>query len=257
LAYRYRRRLGLVNYMSSVKIVVTFYSLLAVAGQTFAIAWPAGFRSVLEVVQVAFASIADTSALACVVPIDWFGKVCIWCGVLVVVVGGIWLRYVCTARDLRTSVQQTSSVGGGGAEVMTSHDHSTDDSTAAAAELRSRYSGLAFNAALLLYPFLSPAAVAVFDCLEVDGVSYLEADYSIRCDGAWYLAAVGSAVICVFYVFGLPVYCGYAVWRRDQAVSFLAAGYRTDRGRIVLGWEVSAVLAVRAQAFSLLSYCGR
>jgi hypothetical protein len=32
-----------------------------------------------------------------------------------------------------------------------------------------------------LYPFLSPAVVAVFNCREVAGVWYFEADYSIVC----------------------------------------------------------------------------
>jgi hypothetical protein len=218
-AFRYRQRLGISSHMPSVKIVVGFYSLLALAGQTFAIAWPAGFQSVQEVLQAAFASIADTSALTCAVPIDWFGKVYIWCSVLAVVTGAIWLHY----RHNRCDLEPGTEVDGNAVE----------------SELRIKYSGFAFNAALLLYPFLSPAAVAVFNCLEVDGVLYLEADYTIRCDDDWYLVGqIGSAAICVFYVFGLPAFCAYAIWRREPAVSFLAEGYRRDKGRVVLGWEV-------------------
>jgi hypothetical protein len=233
LAFRYRRRLGIGSHLPSVKIVVGFYSLLALAGQTFAIAWPAGFRSVLDTIHAAFAIIADTSAFACVVPIDWFTKVYFWCGVLAAVVGAIWLHYTYTTG----CVSEPADIGGDASE----------------SELRVKYSGFAFNAALLLYPFLSPAAVAVFNCLEVDGVLYLEADYNIRCDDDWYLAAAGSAVVCVFYVFGLPAYCAYAVWRRNPAMIFLGDGYRTDRGRVVLGWEVSGLL-IRSSFFVVVSF---
>jgi hypothetical protein len=220
LAFRYRQRLGISSYLPSVKIVVGFYSLLALAGQTFAIAWPAGFQSVQEVLQAAFASIADTSALTCAVPIDWFDKVYNWCGVLAAVTGAIWLHYRHTRCDLDP-------------------DTTAADGNAAESELRVEYSGFAFNAALLLYPFLSPAAVSVFNCLPVDGVLYLEADYTIRCDSDSYLAAqISSSFICVFYVFGLPAFCAYSIWRREPAVTFLAEGYRTDKGRVVLGWEV-------------------
>jgi hypothetical protein len=214
------------------KIVVSFYSMLAMVGQTFAIAWPVGFQNFLEAVEAVFTSIADTSALGCVVPINWFGKVCVWCGALVVAVGAIWLRFVCAARAQRRGTEA----------VVSSRDV---DSAAAEAEseLRAKYGGFAFNAALVLYPFLSPAAVAVFSCREVAGVSYLEADYSIRCDDDWYLAVAGSAVICVFYVVGLPVYCARAILRRERAVSHFSAGYRTDQGRIVQGWEVSMFVA--------------
>jgi hypothetical protein len=234
LAFRYRRRLGISSRLPSVKIVVGFYSLLALAGQTFAIAWPAGFQRMQEAVQAAFSSIADTSAFACIVPIDWFGKIYIWCAVLAVVLGGIWLRYI-YARCAEAA--------------------DTDDD-AAKRKLRVKYSEFAFNAGLLLYPFLSHAAVAVFKCAEVDGVFYLEADYTIRCDGDWYLAAVGSTVICVLFVFGLPAYCACAIWRRDQAISFLAAGYRTDQGRVVLGWEVGIVLVLPRPDVPLMNWTG-
>ena len=45
LIFRFRRKLGITKRLSSVKIIVGFYSLLAVLEQTFAIAWPAGKNS--------------------------------------------------------------------------------------------------------------------------------------------------------------------------------------------------------------------
>jgi hypothetical protein len=42
----------------------------------------------------------------------------------------------------------------------------------------------------------------------------------------------------VFYVAGLPVMALVSVFRRSPSIEFIAAGYRTDGGRIILGWEV-------------------
>jgi hypothetical protein len=114
------------------------------------------------------------------------------------------------------------------------------DATTAA---RANYIGYAFNAALILYPFLSRASVAIFKCRDVDGTLYLEADYTIQCENTdWYLVAVGSSVICVVYVLGLPVFVARDVWRGSNAIRFYAEGYRTDRGRLALGWEVLEML---------------
>jgi hypothetical protein len=100
-----------------------------------------------------------------------------------------------------------------------------EDTWPAKRKLHMQYRGYAFNVALVFYPFVSRAVVAVFSCRVVDGISYLQADYRVIChNGAWYLAVAGSVVICIVFVFGLPAYCATSVIRGDSAVGFLAAG---------------------------------
>ena len=108
---------------------------------------------------------------------------------------------------------------------------------------RTTYIGYAFNVALILYPFLSRASFAIFKCRDVDGTLYLEADYTIQCEDAeWYWVAAGSTVLCLVYVLGLPMYVARDVRRGSNAICFYAEGYRTDRGRLALGWEVLEML---------------
>jgi hypothetical protein len=72
---------------------------------------------------------------------------------------------------------------------------------------------------------------------------YLEADYTIQCEDAeWYWVAAGSTVLCLVYVLGLPMYVARDVRRGSSTIRFYAEGYRTDRGRLALGWEVLEML---------------
>ena len=105
------------------------------------------------------------------------------------------------------------------------------------------YGALAYNVMLLLYPFISPAVVAVYDCREVAGVWYLEADYTIGCyDSRWRMWAVLSGCIFVFYVAGLPSLAFFSIVRRKSSVAFLSDGYREDGGLLVHAWEVVEML---------------
>jgi predicted outer membrane repeat protein len=197
---------------ASVKIVVGFYSLLALVAQTFAIGWPSGFHRALEIIQTAFASIADLSAFACAFPINWYTKLYSWCSVLFFSLSAIGVHY-----------KLTEARGGG----TTTQTHA-------------RY---ALNAALIVYPFLTQTAVAVFNCRTIDGVSYLQADYTIRCDShSRYFAVACSALVSLVFVFGLPLVCARAVWIDDASIGFLSDGYRKDSGKIVLGWEVTEMV---------------
>jgi hypothetical protein len=109
-------------------------------------------------------------------------------------------------------------------------------------DLEVEYSGKVFNVMLLMYPFLSPAVVAVFNCREVAGEWWLEADYSLQCfDDRWAWWAVLSGLVCMLYVVGLPAAALLSVISRSPSIAFISAGYRTDGGRIILGWEVGVL----------------
>jgi predicted outer membrane repeat protein len=67
LLFRWRLRLGIEKkFATSAKIVVGFYSLLALVTDTFAIVFPPGFDAILAALQAAFSSIGDLSTLACI-----------------------------------------------------------------------------------------------------------------------------------------------------------------------------------------------
>ena len=110
-------------------------------------------------------------------------------------------------------------------------------------QLDQTYLTYLFNTLLFLYPFLSPAVVAVFNCREVAGVWYLEADYSIVCyDNRWGAWAVVAGVIVAIYVVGLPLITLRFVILRKPAMAFISSGYRKDGSTVVLAWEVTEML---------------
>ena len=83
--YYHREKLGIAKKMSAIKIIVGFYSLLAVLEQTFAVTWPVGFQHMVSQVKAAFASLLDLSSLSCAIPVNWFQKIGFWCLALPVV----------------------------------------------------------------------------------------------------------------------------------------------------------------------------
>jgi hypothetical protein len=242
--YYNRKRLGMTKKVSSIKIVLGFYSLLAVVERTFAIAWPAGFQRVLSNVKAAFASVLDLSSFSCALHIDWFDKVGFWCLALVTVFVALAVAFGRAVSKFRAA-----KVDDGDGVAVASAQSNRKGKVAWVVtklfgaerppELEVEYCGKAFNVMLLVYPFLSPAAVAVFDCREVAGIWYLEADYSLRCfDSRWGWWATVSAFVSVFYVLGLPCLALFSVIRRSPSIDFISAGYRIDGGSIILGWEV-------------------
>ena len=60
------------------KIVLGFYSLLAVLGDTFGIRWPSVFTNVLAHIKAAFASLSQLSALACSLHVHHYDELCFW-----------------------------------------------------------------------------------------------------------------------------------------------------------------------------------
>jgi hypothetical protein len=229
---------------SSIKVVVGFYSLLAVLEQTFAIAWPAGFEHALSNLKAAFASVLDFSSVACAVHVDWFHKVAFLCLALIAVLVALAVVFAravskfhhAAAGEEAPSLLSPQPTRTGRVSLFVGKLFGVDRPP----ELDVEYSGKAFQVMLLVYPFLSPAVVAVFNCREVADEWWLEADYSLRCfDARWNWWAVVSALVCVFYVFGLPCLALFSVIRRSPSIEFIAAGYRSNGSSIVLGWEVS------------------
>jgi predicted outer membrane repeat protein len=247
--YYHREKLGIAKKMSAIKIIVGFYSLLAVLEQTFAVTWPVGFQHMVSQVKAAFASLLDLSSLSCAIPVNWFQKIGFWCLALPVVLCAIAIAFSRALFKARKGANQCRKV-----KIKTLVDAVFGADRPPGFDVK--YSGRAFYVLLLIYPFLSPAVVAVFRCREVADGWYLVADYSLRCfDSQWTWWAVPSAAVCVFYVAGLPVLALLSVIRKSPSIEFISAGYRTDGGRIILGWEVSFELFCLIVCLFITRFC--
>jgi hypothetical protein len=232
LMFRWRLQLGIKrSFVTTAKIVVGFYSLLALVTDTFAIVYPAGFNAILAALQAAFSSIGDLSTLACALPINAYVQLLCWCCLLLALLAGICLRYLYVVGRVQTD------------DAASTANDDNDTTTPQRVAHRTKYTSYAFNTALIFYPFLSRASVAIFKCREVAGSLYLEVDYTIQCrDVTWYWAAAGSTVIGLVYVLGLPMYVAREVRRGSSTTHVYTEGYRTDHGRLALGWEVLEML---------------
>jgi hypothetical protein len=170
--YYNRKRLGMTSKASSIKIVIGFYSLLAVLEQTFAIAWPAGFERTLSNLKAAFASVLDFSSFSCAVKADWFQRVAFLCLALIAVLVALavaFARAVSKARVADRDATEGELVPlarqKGKVAFLLGKLFGVDRPP----ELDVEYSGKAFNSMLLMYPSLSPAVIARFNCGEVAG----------------------------------------------------------------------------------------
>ena len=99
---------------------------------------------------------------------------------------------------------------------------------------------------LFAYPVVAVKVVRAFACHDVEGVRYLRADYSIRCDTprwAFYAFYAGVWVAC--YVVALPLLVlGYLFHHRHTSNHLLA--FLTDDYQPALPmslWEVMSLLA--------------
>jgi hypothetical protein len=98
---------------------------------------------------------------------------------------------------------------------------------------------------LFAYPVVSVKVVETIACHEVEGVSYLRADYSARCDSTRHTAyAVYSGLWIACYVVAFPVFVLWKLWSYREAqplkkelidLRFLLADYRSATP--VLLWE--------------------
>jgi hypothetical protein len=203
LAYRYRRKLRVESF----KIIVGFYSLLAVLGDTFGIRWPSVFVNVLAFIKAAFASFSQLSALACSLHIHHYAELYFWTigllGLLAAVAGWVFVK-------LQYSRQ---------------------------AALREQLPKALFYVLLFAYPLVCPPVISTFVCRTVDGTSYLVADYTLQCyTPAWNLAVAWCSLWVVAYVAGLPVAVVLAVQRHIPALAFVSDGYREHP--LTQYWEV-------------------
>ena len=76
-----------------------------------------------------------------------------------------------------------------------------------------------FVVVLLLHPTVSGRAMEFFRCREIDGVSYLMADYSIECfDTKWYFYLFIVLQILVFFSIGTPAVMAYVLRKRRDTL---------------------------------------
>ena len=72
---------------------------------------------------------------------------------------------------------------------------------------------------VLAYPVITPQLFLIFDCVPVEGRSFLRVDLRLQCDGSQYYATYMLCVALIaFYVVGLPCFVAVCLYQRRDAV---------------------------------------
>jgi hypothetical protein len=212
--FAYRRRDSPLLQPAILKITLGFFQLVSVMERSFVVAWPSPYRSALHGIKLALASVADLPTTACAFTVNWYERLCIWTFGMLAVALAFWGWSHWQRRC------------GSGALMVDSAAQQEND-------LLKRLFYLAF----FCYPLATPVVVSVFDCRTIAGVSYVDADYTLTCEGGSYaLAATWAALWTVGFVLGFPAAVTLALKRRNAAVAFLTDDY--EGGDVQRMWEV-------------------
>ena len=93
-----------------------------------------------------------------------------------------------------------------------------------------------------MYPTVSSTVLSTFDCREVNGVSYLVSDVSLRChEGDWGFHSVYAGIMIAIYPIGIPLLL-FLIMYRKRAVLYtsmylkIALGFTFEAYRKGLWW---------------------
>jgi len=187
LVLRYWWLLGRSSTMSHAKILISFVTVLISVDVQFGVAWPPAFAQALDLLSIFSFDLGVLGGILCHVDYGFydllFGSTMLLLGMVL----AIWLVYF-FLRRLATG----------------SHGHS---------ELYQRAMYVAVYLCLFAYPVVSVRVIDTFGCHEVEGVSYLRADYSIECyTSRWWGNAVYAGIWILFFVFLFPLAVTYKLW---------------------------------------------
>ncbi len=224
---RHKRRLPLAQ----LSILVALLQILSVVPRVYMVPWPSFFVEFMSMLQLVLGDVLVVTGAACVGSLDFFDSL-LFVTLVPLVLSALlaatyalapWLvsaRYVKDRKVVRTTSLKLLIV------LMT-----------------------------LCYPVVSLKTLMTFVCRRIDGVWYLEADYSLSCEGGRYALYQAWATIVVLLVpVGWP--CLVAMWlykhRNEVGPSSAAGPKTTTRQRLgllyrkyrpaVYYWEVTEIL---------------
>ena len=185
-----------------------FLEMITLLEETFHFQHLTYFSDLTGALRAAFANVAELSALACTLHANRYTQLLIWTLGMLAVGGAIVGRF-------RWLVMH-----GGAPE-----------------PLRQMCIEKLFYLAFICYRLAAPVIFSIFFCRSVEGVRYLETDFTLMCDDAsWRLAVAWSTLWTAGFVLGFPALVLVALRRRWKEVDFVAKHYADDEGA-VRGWS--------------------
>jgi hypothetical protein len=164
-----------------VKILVSFYTLIATMNLTFEINWPPAFEQVQAQCRVFMLDLTELAGVVCSLGTPSYfdtlyaATFTTFAFLLVVI-----LYYQIRKRMLTTEKVKRRDIRYFCIKAM-------------------------FYLFMFIYPLLSTRIIQAFVCRDVEGTLFLRADYSITCDtSGWYTAVTYAGVWTAVFVIGFP-----------------------------------------------------
>jgi hypothetical protein len=207
---RYMHSLVMAHAFAHLKVVVSFITVAVTLDTQFGVIWPESFARALDAISLLSFDFGALSGVFCLIEVGFYGSLlCSTLGLVLVFVLMLGIAYAANKASIRDTMQSKWAIG-------------------------------AVYLLLFAYPVVAVKVVRAFACHDIDGVRYLRADYSIRCDTAlWGFYAFYASVWVVCYVVALPFFVlSYLFAHRTNPNHLLA--FLTDDYQLALPmllWE--------------------
>lgn len=209
------------NFMYKIKIVVSFYQIASLLPAQGGIHWPQQFVDFINFFSFLNFDFIPWQNISCAVTIDYYTKILI-VGLLPIGLVGALAAFFSLSL------------------VYYGRNDSLSDQMAKQNRVlraKRQFTKCVLFTIFLLYPFVSRTALGVYNCVTVEGVRYLAADFALLCDSPdWSVAAGYTSVFVLLYPIGTPLIYFVLMKRADRRspdafleLGFLYEAYVDDR----------------------------
>lgn len=215
------------NFIYKVKILLGFFQVATIMPLNGIVNWPLYWTRFISVFSFFNFDFIPWSSLSCATSISYLDKaliigcVPIAAVILIAVVVFVWDKST-YKYSLETQME------------VQMHQR----------QVWRQFTKLVLFTVFLLYPFSSKVTLGVYNCVTVEGQTYVAADFTLNCTDDYYTrTAAINAIFVLLYPIGVPVACFYILYRnlhrlREPEVvlqfGFLYDAYADDRWY----WEV-------------------
>jgi hypothetical protein len=203
------------EFTYKLKILLGFIQILTNVSTALEIQWPASFVEFLQNFNPANLDFVQFTNVDCLSDnVDFFFKMYVWAVTCPAIMLCIGIYYIYNSY-LRGKSYSDKYQGG---DAFQLHKN----------KVARKSWRLMYFTLFLVYPSVSTTILRTFVCKKVEGVSYLQADFSIQCyDDYWYGGAKWAILFTAIYPVGIPCFFLWKLWSKREKL-----GYKVCRAEL-------------------------
>lgn len=177
------------NFMYKVKILVGFFQIASYLPSQGDIPWPQAFADFISAFAIFNFDFIPWQTLTCASGINYFSKSVV-VGMVPVIATVLLIIFFAVKSLLPDTTSLNEQMAKGQRRMV----------------LWRQFVRLLLFTIFLLYPLVSKIALSVYNCVTIEGVSYLVADFQLLCyDSQWTTYAVIDGFFVALYPIGIPL----------------------------------------------------